>query len=173
MICRVHDSFKVKCIKTFFFGLIYSIPCLLVLVPVSDSRPATPIPDSFLPLIKDLRNAGFQFRYSNPPIQGAYGATNARTKVVWVAPISVDLGIGRQTLIHEAVHAAQSCPTRRYEPIGWVLPKLPKAVDREIAAILYRKYPHKQFQVEREAFFMQSHPNAFGLIKEALSQRCR
>ena len=157
--------------KILFFGFIFSIPCLLL--SSSDLRAATPIPDSFLPLITALRSAGFQFRYSSPPVQGAYGATNARTKVVWVAPISVDLGIGRQTLIHEAVHAAQSCPLRRYEPIGWVLPKLPQSVEHEIAAILYRKYPHKQFQVEREAFFMQSHPNAFGLIKEELSKRCR
>ena len=157
--------------KILLFGFISSIAGLLC--SASDLRAATPIPDNFLPLIRALRSAGFQFRYATPPVQGAYGATNARTKVVWVAPISVDLGIGRQTLIHEAVHAAQSCPLRRYEPIGWVLPKLPKSVDREIAAILYRKYPHKQFEVEREAFFMQSHPNAFPLIEAALSKRCR
>lgn len=155
----------------FFIYLAFSIPSSFLSATRVQSGPR--VPDDFIPLIKALRSSGFQFRYSSPPVQGAYGATNARTKVIWVAPISVDLGIGRQTLIHEAVHAAQSCPTGRYEPIGWVLPQLPKAVDREIAAILYRKYPHKQFQVEREAFYMQSHPNAIALIKEALIKRCR
>ena len=82
------------------------------------------------------------------------------------------MGIARQTLIHEAVHAAQACPTGQYELIGWSI-TLPNAVDRSIEGNLYRSYSRKRFPVEREAFFMQSHPNAFGLIKEALSQRCR
>lgn len=129
-------------------------------------------PADWKPLVQALRMAGYEMRFSKPPVVGAYGATDSRRKIVWVAPISVDLGIGRQTLIHEAVHAAQACPTGKYEPIGWSV-TLPNAVERTIEGILYRKYPHKKFPVEREAFFMQSHPNSFAEIIKALKQRCR
>ena len=98
--------------------------------------------------------------------------TDSVKKIVWVAPISVDMGIARQTLIHEAVHAAQACPTGRYELIGWSI-TLPNSVDRSIEGILYRSYSHKRFPVEREAFFMQSHPNAVPMIIAALKERCK
>lgn len=136
------------------------------------AAPKQSVPNDLKPLIRLLQDAGYRFVFQNPPVSGAYGATNARQKTVWLAPISVDLGISRQTLIHEMVHAAQACPTGRYEPIGWKV-TLPFAVDREIEGILFRKYPHKQFPVEREAFFMQGHPNAAALLSHALKTRCR
>ena len=129
-------------------------------------------PENLLPLVKALQKAGYQVRFEKPPIQGAYGATNYRKKIIWVAPISVDLGIARQTLIHEAVHGAQGCPAGKLQRIGWKT-DMPNAVEREIAGILYRNYPHAKFDVEREAFSMQSNPNAFPLIIEALKERCR
>ena len=133
---------------------------------------AQDFPSDLLPLVRSLRKVGYDVRFAQPPVPGAYGATNARKKIVWVAPISVDMGIARQTLIHEAVHAAQGCPSGKYEPIGWSV-TLPNAVDRTIEGILYRQYPHKKFPVEREAFFMQSHPQAFAEIAKALNSRCR
>ena len=136
---------------------------------VADATQA--FPAALQPLVSSLRAAGYDVRFAPPPVAGAYGATNARKKIIWVAPISVDMGIARQTLIHEAVHAAQGCPTGRYEPIGWTV-TLPPAVDRTIEGILYRKYPHKKFPVEREAFYMQSHPQAFAEISKALKERC-
>ena len=136
------------------------------------AAPAKVFPPDLQPLVRSLRQAGYDVRFAKPPVAGAYGATDARKKIIWVAPISVEMGIARQTLIHEAVHAAQACPTGKYEPIGWSV-TLPYAVDRSIEGILYRKYPHKRFPVEREAFFMQSHPNAFAEISKALKQRCR
>ena len=89
------------------------------------------------------------------------GATDARKKIVWVAPISVDMGIGRQILIHEAVHAAQSCPTGQYELIGWKV-NLPRSVDRTIEGILYRNYPHKNSLWNREAFYTEILPGLSG-----------
>ncbi len=130
------------------------------------------IPSDWMPLVRALRAAGYDFRFSKPPVDGAYGATNARKKILWVAPISIDMGIGRQTLIHEAVHAAQGCPDGKYVPIGWQL-SLPYAVERAIEAILYKQYPHSKFPIEREAFTMQSHPQAFSEISKALKERCK
>ena len=135
------------------------------------SAPSKNFPADWMPLVSALRQAGFSVRFAQPPIAGSYGATDARKKIIWVAPISVDMGIGRQILIHEAVHAAQSCPTGQYELIGWKV-NLPRSVDRTIEGILYRNYPHKKFPVEREAFYMQSHPQAFPEVIRALQQRC-
>ena len=129
-------------------------------------------PAELMPLVRSLQQAGYQVLFAKPPVQGAYGATNVRKKMVWVAPITVDLGIARQSLIHEAVHAAQGCPAGRLRPIGWTYP-LPQVVDRSVAGLLYRNYPHAKHDVEREAFMMQGHPRAFDLIAAALKQRCR
>ena len=93
-------------------------------------------------------------------------------KTIWLAPISVDMGIARQILIHEAVHAAQACPNGIYEPIGWTV-SLPKSVEVTIKEILYRKYRRKNIAVEKEAFYMQSHPQAFREISQALRERCQ
>jgi hypothetical protein len=129
-------------------------------------------PLEFKPLLQALRQAGYKLILSQPPIPGAYGATNIRKKIIWVAPITIDLGIARQALIHEAVHAAQACPKGKLRPIGWTLP-LERVVDREVRGVLYRNYSHAKHEVEREAFAMQGHPKAFELVTAALKQRCR
>ena len=144
----------------------------LSLAVASGALAAPQWPSDWLPLVKALQQAGYQVRFEKPPIQGAYGATNSRKKIIWVAPISVDLGIGRQTLIHEAVHGAQGCPTGKLQKIGWTT-EMVNAVDREVAGILYRNYAHAKFDVEREAFAMQGNPKAFPLIISALKERCR
>ena len=144
----------------------------LSLAVASGALAAPQWPSDWLPLVKALQQAGYQVRFEKPPIQGAYGATNSRKKIIWVAPISVDLGIGRQTLIHEAVHGAQGCPTGKLQMIGWTT-EMVNAVDREVAGILYRNYAHAKFDVEREAFAMQGNPKAFPLIISALKERCR
>ena len=151
--------------------LIGSLGALSLAVPFG-ALAAPQWPADWLPLVKALQQAGYQVRFEKPPIQGAYGATNSRKKIIWVAPISVDMGIGRQTLIHEAVHGAQGCPTGKLQTIGWTT-EMVNAVDREVAGILYRNYPHAKFDVEREAFAMQGNPRAFPLIIAALRERCR
>ena len=151
--------------------LIGSLGALSLVLP-SGALAAPQWPAEWLPLVKALQQAGYQVSFEKPPIQGAYGATNSRKKIIWVAPIAVDLGIGRQTLIHEAVHGAQGCPTGKLETIGWTT-EMVNAVDREVAGILYRNYAHAKFDVEREAFAMQGNPKAFPLIIAALKERCR
>ena len=134
-------------------------------------KQAKQFPQNLMPIVKILRNAGYRVYFSKPPVSGAYGATNAREKKIWIAPISVDMGIARQTLIHEAVHAAQGCPNGRYVPIGWNV-SLPKNIETTIKQILYQKYARKDYAIEREAFYMQSHPQALKKISNALKQRC-
>ena len=129
-------------------------------------------PAELLPLVNVLREVGYEVNFEKPPLDGAYGATNGRQKKIWIAPISVHMGIARQVLIHEAVHAAQACPKGIYEPIGWNV-SLPTNVEVSIKGILYRNYRRKNYLVEREAFYMQSHPSAFSEISKALKQRCQ
>ena len=136
------------------------------------SNQARVIPADLGSLVKVLEDVGYTVHFSKPPLAGVYGATDVRNKKIWLAPISVDMGIARQTLIHEAVHAAQACPKGIYEPIGWKV-SLPKSVEAKIKVILYKKYKRKDFDVEKEAFSMQSHPQAFEEISKALRQRCQ
>ena len=142
-----------------------------VAIATDKNNQAKQFPQNLIPIVQILRDAGYRVYFSKPPISGAYGATNAREKKIWIAPISVDMGIARQTLIHEAVHAAQGCPNGRYEPIGWNV-SIPKNVETTIKQILYQKYARKDYAVEKEAFYMQNHPQAFKKISAALKQRC-
>ena len=161
--------------KSFFFSplifasmLVYG--CLTAIEAKSNQESTLPV--DLVPLVNVLRDAGYTVHFSKPPLAGAYGATDARQKTIWLAPISVDMGIARQVLIHEAVHAAQACPNGIYEPIGWRV-SLPKSVEVTIKEILFRKYRRKNIDVEKEAFYMQSHPQAFKEISKALRERCQ
>jgi hypothetical protein len=60
--------------------------------------------------LRELKAHGFKVRFEQPPKIGVYGLFEARSRTLWVHPITFELGISRQTLLHEAVHAAQSAP---------------------------------------------------------------
>ena len=81
------------------------------------------------------------------------------------------MGIFRSTYIHEAVHAAQSCPTGKLTPIGWDL-KVDPAVSLAIKSILYRSYKPALFDIEREAFLMQGQTDAVKQVIGAIQERC-
>ena len=60
-------------------------------------------------LRKSLSEAGYDVRFEKPPMEGAYGLVNKKKKIIWIAPITKEMGIFRTTFIHESVHAAQTC----------------------------------------------------------------
>ena len=122
-------------------------------------------------LITALKNADIIVKFENPPIQGSYGMFNLKKRKIWIAPITQEMGIFRSTLIHESVHAAQSCKTGKIEPVGWKL-TADNAVEVSIKSILYRKYPSEKFDIEREAFLMQGQTDAITRIKEVLAKYC-
>ena len=80
------------------------------------------ISEDLIPLLDLLHNKGFKVYFQNPPKKGVYGLFNSKSKIIWISPISFELGIGRQTLLHEATHAAQSCPYGSLTPVGWEYP---------------------------------------------------
>lgn len=134
--------------------------------------PTAPLPPELRPLARELLRHGFRLRFAIPPAPGAYGQYVPATRTLWVAPIAFDLGIGRQTFLHEAVHAVQSCPTGRLSPIGWKL-SLDPVVNQEIRGILTQRYHHGSRLLEQEAFALQGQPDALARLRAALHSRCR
>ena len=149
--------------RTFFLSL-------LLLLPGSPSY-GLEVPADLKELGNALNQAGFKVLFEQPPRKDSYGLINTRRKTIWIAPITVEMGIFRTTYIHEAVHAAQSCPTGKLTPIGWDL-KVDPAVALAVKSILYRNYKPALFDIEREAFLMQGQPNAVEQVVDSLQKRC-
>ena len=130
------------------------------------------IPKDLMPLLELLYKKGFQVNFQNPPKKNVYGLFLSKRKAIWISPISFELGIGRQILLHEATHAAQSCPNGSLTPIGLELYITP-LMKREIQAILFNRYAPKDYIIEREAFSLQGQKNAVDLLSNAIKRRCR
>ena len=123
-------------------------------------------------LVRALRRIDYDVRFEKTPIPGKYGLTNAKKKTIWVAPITIEMGIFRKTLIHEAVHAVQSCKTGKLIPIGWELSVSP-VIEQSIKSNLYLNYPRKSHKLEKEAFLMQAQDKPIPIILETLNQECK
>ena len=163
--CQFNSTMR----RNFSFGK----TLLLSLMPFLSGNPgfSYEVPADLKQLGNSLDQAGFKVLFEQPPRKDSYGLINTRRKTIWVAPITIEMGIFRTTYIHEAVHAAQSCPTGKLTPIGWDL-KVDPAVSLAVKSILYRNYKPALFDLEREAFLMQGQPNAVEQVVEALQERC-
>ena len=138
--------------------------------PAGVQAPALPV--SLRPLLQALQSHGFKVLLAPPPHQRSYGEFVLRTRTLWIAPLSFELGIGRQVFLHEATHAVQSCPHGVLTPVGWKLPLAP-VVSQEISGILVNNYQHGSPVLEQEAFALQGQADAMPRLLKALSQRCR
>ena len=136
-----------------------------------DAQPLSRLPATLQPLVQGLQSKGFTIRIALPPVQRSYGLFQSQSKTLWLSPLTFPLGIARQTFLHEAIHAVQSCPTGRLTPIGWRVNVSP-VVEREIGGILMQRYHHSNRVLEREAFFMQGQHDAVAQVIAALHERC-
>ena len=134
--------------------------------------PATGLPAELRPLAEALIKHGFRIRLAPPPSRGSYGEFVQRNRTLWIAPLSFELGIGKQVFLHEATHAVQSCPQGVLTPVGWTLPLAP-VVSREISGILTTNYHHGNQVVEQEAFALQGQADASIRLLRALATRCK
>jgi hypothetical protein len=134
--------------------------------------PLSALPEELQPVVRELQRHGFTVRLAPPPVPGSYGLFQPGSRTLWVAPIAFELGIGPQTFLHEAIHAAQSCPSGTLTPIGWTI-KLSPVVGQEISGILTTRYHHGNRLLEQEAFGMQGQADAPSRVVAALRQRCR
>ena len=133
--------------------------------------PALPAPAADLEqLQRSLLRHGFTIEIRQPPGQ-AYGRFIPAEKRLEISPLVQDLGITRPVLLHEAVHAAQSCPSGTLSLIGVQRPVDP-AVGSRIRYLLLNHYKPNRTALEQEAFVIQSQPDAEQLIITALKQRC-
>ena len=121
-------------------------------------------------LQRSLLRHGFAIDVRQPPGQ-AYGRFIAAEKRLEISPLVRELGITRPVLLHEAVHAAQSCPDGALSLIGVQRPVDP-AVGSRIRYLLRNHYKPNEAALEQEAFVIQSQPDAEQLIITALNQRC-
>ena len=140
-----------------------------VLMPLQANAAATA---DVRDLLQALKRYGFRVVQRHPPSQSAYGQFIPDQKLLLIAPISHELGIARHVLLHEAVHAAQSCPDGRLGLLGLNLNAAP-AVSNQIRYLLSNHYNQGSRVLEQEAFLVQSQPNAEALIIKALHQRCQ
>ena len=122
-------------------------------------------------LIKLLNKKGFKIKNELPPKKRAYGLYENSTKTIWISPITKKLGIYKNVLVHEAVHAAQSCPrgflTKLNIPI-----KLNSSQEKIIKMKLVNHYSHRNFLLEKEAFSIQTLPNSVETISKEIKKRC-
>ena len=133
--------------------------------------PTLPAPAADLEqLQRSLLRHGFTIEIRQPPGQ-AYGRFIPAEKRLEISPLVQDLGITRPVLLHEAVHAAQSCPSGTLSLIGVQRPVDP-AVGSRIRYLLLNHYKPNRTALEQEAFVIQSQPDAEQLIITALKQRC-
>ena len=121
-------------------------------------------------LQRSLLRHGFTIEVRQPPGQ-AYGRFIPAQRRLEISPLVQELGITRPVLLHEAVHAAQSCPHGSLTLIGVQRPVDP-AVGSRIRFLLRNHYQPNRAALEQEAFVIQSQPDAEQLIITALNQRC-
>jgi len=139
--------------------------------PSLGPMPLSSLPADLQPLVRELQGRGFKLRIALPPVRQAYGLFQSKTRTLWLSPLTFELGIARQTFLHEAVHAVQSCPNGVLTPIGWRY-QLAPVVDREISGILTTRYHHGNRALEQEAFGLQGQSDAVPKLLKALRQRC-
>ena len=121
-------------------------------------------------LQQSLLRHGFSIDIRQPPGR-AYGRFIPAEKRLEISPLVRELGITRPVLLHEAVHAAQSCPNGALSLVGVQRPVDP-AVGSRIRYLLRNHYKPNRAALEQEAFVIQSQPDAEQLIITALNQRC-
>ena len=114
-----------------------------------------------------LENSGFEIRLELPPKRGAYGLLQHSSKTIWINPVVFELGIARPTLVHEAVHAAQSCAGQDHlKALGLKIP--PPVMTRRF----FLRYHSYRRQLEAEAYTIQVQSNGVELAIALLHQHC-
>jgi hypothetical protein len=119
----------------------------------------------------DLIRYGFKVRLEQHPQYNVYGLFSLKSRTIWIAPITIPLEIVRQTFLHEAVHAAQSCSPGRPTLLG-IKAAVAPVVNQEINGILTTRYDNGNRALEREAFLLQSQPDVVAILIRALRSRC-
>ena len=133
--------------------------------------PGTAMADGLISLQQALLRHGFRIEVRQPPGK-AYGRFLSNQKLLEISPLVQELGITRPVLLHEAVHAAQSCPKGKLTLLG-IKRKADPAVESRIRYLLSHHYLQEHMALEREAFLIQGQDDAEALVIKALKERCQ
>ena len=119
-----------------------------------------------------LINYDFVIRYELPPYENKrglkpYGLLNTKTKTIWINPVVFELGNAKHTLIHEAVHASQTCAGKG--SISLVdLPIDPPQITRPY----FMRYHQYRREIEAQAYTVQAQPDAIEVVTKLLNKYC-
>jgi hypothetical protein len=170
-------DYKCFALISFFAGFVLSsilADRFLPLDAIAQSKPEPAGQISMAPdqdmirILSSLKQFNFTVSFSRPPHPNAYGLMQPSTRKIWVHPVTYPLGIAKQTLIHEAVHAAQSCQSLSNDlmPIGIDVPISP------LAHRHFMKYRNFRRHVEAEALTVQGLPNGADYVIQLLNEHC-
>ena len=134
--------------------------------------PQTSVAADLQQLQRELIRLGFRLEVRHPPETKAYGRFSAASRTLMISPLVKDLGITRPVFLHEAVHAAQSCPSGQLTLLG-IQRRVDPVVESRIRFILRNHYSQANAALEREAFLIQGLPDAENVIITALRSRCQ
>lgn len=141
------------------------IPALLGAILLLSVTPATDT--EFYRLQETLEQYGFRVRLELPPEPGAYGLLNPSSQTIWINPVVFELGIARPTLVHEAVHAAQSCAGGNKLQILNL-----KITPPPLTRRYFLRYRAFRRHLEAEAYTVQVQPDGVELAIALLHQHC-
>ena len=127
--------------------------------------------DDLIPLLEVLKQKGFNVKFEIPPRKKVYGLFQIKSKTLWISPMTFYQGIEKQTILHEATHAAQSCPNGLLTPIDLKLPISP-FLKKEIQRILLRNYDSNHYLIEKEAYYLQAQKDSINILLKVLKERC-
>ena len=133
--------------------------------------PGTARADGLISLQQALLRHGFRIEVRQLPGR-AYGRFVPTQKLLEISPVVHELGIAQQVLLHEAVHAAQSCPSGKLTLIG-IQRHADPAVENRIRYLLTNHYRQDHMALEKEAFLVQGQDDAEALVIKALKERCQ
>ena len=157
--------------KGLFLGLLLGISGLGLLAnrdkPEAIAQTLTEPDADMSAIIETLQQYDFKVAFTRPPRSQAYGLIQPSTRQIWVHPVTYPLGIAKQTLIHEAVHAAQTC--RSIDPVE------PLGIDVPISTRTRRhflRYHSFRRHVEAEALTVQGLPNGTDYVIQLLKTHC-
>ena len=126
----------------------------------------------FEQLQQRLIEYGFIVKQEIPPKTNSYGLRpyglmNSKTKTIWINPVVFELGNAKSVLIHEAVHAAQTCAGQGnislvnldLEPPQFTRP-------------YFMRYHSYRREIEAQAYTVQVQPDSLAIAIKLLEQNC-
>ncbi|MDJ0680318.1 MAG: hypothetical protein QNJ18_10695 [Xenococcaceae cyanobacterium MO_167.B52] len=152
--------------RLFFTVLLSSLGCsnLVLAHPLGDPE--------FNQLEQLLINYDFVVRYELPPYENKrglkpYGLLHTKTKTIWINPVVFDLGNAKATLIHEAVHASQTCAGN-----GSIALVDLEIEPPQITRPYFMRYHQYRREIEAQAYTVQAQPDSLALVTQLLNKYC-